>query len=107
MEQEIAVWREGVERVGPRRGRRYTRELKEEALRLLQVAARRGIGQAEACRMLGLPESTLASWHGKKRGSTFVPIKLVEVQPRVEVRVGAASAELSMEQLADLVKRLS
>lgn len=89
-------------RVG--RGKRHDLMLKAKALELV----RGGAASTAVAAQLGLPESTVASWagrHGEVKG--FARVAVVKALGTVRLKIGGAVAELSVADLAELVRRLS
>ena len=89
-------------RVG--RGKRHDPMLRTKALELV----RGGTDTKVVATQLGLPESTVASWAGAACGvKGFARVALVAPPVGITLRIGAAVAELSVGELAELVRRLS
>ena len=85
--------------------RQYTDEFKHEAIRLGE-----SVGMAEACRRLGIPDSSLNNWLRLKRGgklkeaSTLVALK--RGVPELEAEISRLRRELANSKLdLDIVKK--
>lgn len=115
MEEQIVSWREqavGLGRVG--RGRRYPPEMRAQAVQMCRAFEACGETTDAFAKKLGVPLSTLRTWVSREapealpRGS-LVPVTLIAepVVSSVRLQLGSAHADVSVAQLAELVRRLS
>lgn len=83
MRGEAKQFRQAVARLGRRgRGKRYPRELREQALAILERSVEAGWSLASVADELGVPPITLSRWakagnNGEGRGG-FRPVSVVE-----------------------------
>jgi hypothetical protein len=98
-------WRDAAAKLpGKRQGKRYPASMKAAAVELAREAAASGMATLQVCRGLGIPEVTLKAW-GRTR--ELVPVVVVENQLEgVRLMVGGGHADLTVAQLADLLRRL-
>ena len=93
------------ELTGEGRGKRYPQAMRRAAVTLAEEAAARGMRQAEVCRRLGVPDVTLKAWSRRRE---FVRVEVVEDTPEcVRVVMGGGYAEMTLDQLAGVLRRLS
>ena len=105
MHHILTNWRLRAAALGAAQGRRYPREMREEALMLVEQAAAAGVSKAAACLELGIPTNTIDRW--QRSASQFREVAIVEPSGTIEVVLGALRARLSIEDFALLVRRLS
>lgn len=105
MNQMLTNWRLRAESLGSAQGRRYPREMREEAIVLVERAGAAGISKVAACMELGIPCNTVDRW--RKTMASFREVAVVESAGGIEVQLGALRARMSVEDFAVLVRRLS
>jgi hypothetical protein len=95
-------WGEAAQRIpGKGPGRRYPAGMRASAVRLASTALAAGVRPGEVCRRLGIPDVTLRVW---MRQVKLVPIEVVpEGHPGVRLCIGSGHAEVSIEQLSQLL----
>lgn len=111
MEAAVAAWGGQAAVLGTvGRGGRYPRAMRVEAARLCREVQTSGGSVVGLAGQLGVAVSTLWSWASRNRGAREGRLVAVRVEApcaEVRLRLGAGEALVTVEQLAELVRRLS
>jgi transposase-like protein len=104
-------WLEAARKLpGTGQGRHFPAAMRADAVRLAAGSVKAGARKVEVCRQLGISTKTMRDWEKRpvrlKRGA-LVPIRVVaEVPLPVRLYVGGGHADLTLNQLAELLGRV-
>jgi len=104
-------WLEAARKLpGTGQGRHFPEEMRADAVRLATARVKAGARKVEVCQQLGISTKTMRDWEKRpvrrKRGA-LVPVRVVtELPPPVRLYMGRGHAELTLEQLAELLWRV-